>query len=201
MKYLVRSAIMMIFCCSCNAYAQTDSVSSIFGYSTPPLEWSGIFTLNYHQVNSNVKPGLALEAVINQHLIVGAFAQFTSGNFAIAYKGYQNNVITQDFGITLGATQSTKQLFHVGGQLKVGVILMQADSASEIKLFRPFTPTAKDFGITVYPEINANLNLTKRLKLRASTGYNFLLLNKESVVNERDLDTWFFSVALIFSFR
>lgn len=117
------------------------------------------------------------------------------------FKGHQNNIITQDFGIIIGATQSTDKLFHIGGQLKVGAILMQADSTAEIKLSRLFTPTAKDNGITVYPEINANLNLTKNLKLRASTGFNFLMLNKETVANERDLDSWFFGTSLIYNFN
>jgi len=201
MKSLIHLILFAICCVNFNAYAQSDSVSTIFGKSKVQVEWNGLLTLNYHKVNSNIKPGIAVEAVINQYFVVGAFAQFTSGNFAMPYKGYQNNIITQDFGIVVGATQSTKKLFHIGGQLKIGAILMQADSTSEIKLFRPFTPTAKDNGITIYPEINANLNLTKRLKLRAATGYNFLLLNKETVVNERDLDTWFFSTSLIFSFR
>jgi outer membrane protein W len=201
MKFLIYSILIIIYCISFNAYAQTDSINTIFGKSKVQVEWNGLLTLNYHKVNSNVKPGIAVEAIINRHFVVGAFAQFTSGNFAMPYKGYQNNIITQDFGIIVGATQSIQKLFHIGGQLKVGAILMQADSTSEIKLFRPFTPTAKDNGITIYPEINANLNLSKRLKLRTTTGYNFLLLNKETVVNERDLDTWFFSTSFIFTFR
>ena len=98
------------------------------------------------------------------------------------YKGHQNNIITQYFEIIVGVTQFTKKLFHVGGQLKIGAILVQADSTSETKLFRPFTPTAKCNGITIYLEINTNLNLIKRLKLRAATGYNFLFMNKEALV-------------------
>lgn len=198
--------LMGIFLCLISKiFAQTETqnneVASVFGNEKTEIQWSGLLTLNYHQKISNVKPGIAIEATINKHFVVGAFSQFTTGNFAMPYKGYQNNIITQDFGIIVGATQSTDKLFHIGGQLKIGAILMQADSTSEIKLSRPFSPTAKDNGITVYPEINANLNLTKWLKLRASTGFNFLMLNKETVVNERDLDTWFFGTSLIFNFR
>ncbi len=180
---------------------QNNSIASVFGSSKTEIQWSGLLALNYHQRISNVKPGIAIEATINKHFIVGAFGQFTTGNFTMPFKGYQNNIITQDFGIIMGATQSTDRLFHFGGQLKVGAILMQADSTAEIKLSRPFTPTAKDNGITVYPEITANINLTKNLKLRASTGFNFLMLSKETIVNERDLDTWFFGTSLIYNFN
>ncbi|MBK9290858.1 MAG: hypothetical protein IPM52_04440 [Bacteroidetes bacterium] len=195
----------VLLCLASKTFAQTETqnngIASVFGSGKTEIQWSGLLTLNYHQKISNVKPGIAIEATINKHFVVGAFGQFTTGNFAMPFKGYQNNIITQDFGIIIGATQSTDKLFHFGGQLKVGAILMQADSTAEIKLSHPFTPTAKDNGITIYPEINANLNLTKHLKLRASTGFNFLMLNKETVVNERDLDTWFLNMALIFNFN
>lgn len=197
--------IGMFLCIMSNAFAQsetqTSEETSVFGNEKVNIQWSGLLTLNYHQRFSNVKPGIAFEATFNKHFVLGAFGQFTTGNFAIPYKGYQNNIITQEFGLTIGATQSTGKLFHIGGQLRVGAILMQADSTSEIKLSRRFTPTARDNGITVYPEINATLNLTKQLKLRAGTGFNFLMLNKETVVNERDLDTWFLNLSLIFSFK
>lgn len=193
----------IFLCLVTKNFAQTEThhndIASVFGSGKTEIQWSGLLTLNYHQKVSNVKPGIAIEATINKHFVAGVFGQFTSGNFAMPYKGYRNNIITQDFGITIGAIHSTDKLFHFGGQLKVGAILMQADSTAEIKLSRPFTPTAKDNGITVYPEINANLNLTRNLKLRVSTGFNFLMLNKETIVNERDLDTWFFNTSLIFN--
>lgn len=109
-----------------------------------------------------MKPGIAIEATINKHFVVGTFGQFTTGNFAMPFKGYQNNIITQEFGITIGGTSNIEKLFHFGGQVRIGYILMEADSTSEIKLFRSFTPTAKDNGITVYPELNVTLNLTKK---------------------------------------
>lgn len=194
----------ILLCLASKTFAQIETqnngITSVFGSGKTKVQWSGLLTLNYHQKISNVKPGIAFEATFYKHFILGAFGQLTTGNFAMPFKGYQNNIVTQDFGIIVGATQSTDKLFHFGGQLKVGAILMQADSTAEVKLSRPFTPTAKDNGITVYPEINANLNLTKNLKLRTSTGFNFLLLNKETVVNERDLDTWFFGTSLIYNF-
>lgn len=103
MKFLIHSILIAICSVSFNAYAQKDSISTIFGKSKVQVEWNGLLTLNYHNVNSNVKPGLAIGAIINQHFVLGAFAQFSSGNFAMPYKGYQNNIITQDFGIIVGA--------------------------------------------------------------------------------------------------
>ena len=85
--------------------------------------------------------------------------------------------------------------------MKVGLIQLQADSTGEISPFHKNTFTAEDSGITIYPEVNASLNLLKRFKLRMATGYNVLLINKETVVNERDLDSWFFSTSLIFTLR
>lgn len=195
----------VLLCLASKTFAQIETqnngVSSVFGSDKTEIQWSGLLTLNYHQRISNVKPGIAIETTINKHFVVGAFGQFTTGNFAMPFKGYQNNIITQDFGIILGATQNTNKLFYLGGQIRIGAILMQADSTSEIKLFRSFTPTARDNGITVYPEINANINLSKRISWRVGTGFNFLMLNKETVVKERDLDTWFFNTTLLFRFK
>lgn len=178
-----------------------DSVEAVFSNSKVNVEWNLLATLNYHKVNSNVKPGLALEVVINRHFVTGLFAQFTSGNFAVKHNGYQNNVISKDFGFFIGTTQKTSKLVHLGAQLKVGLIQLQADSTGEISPFHKNTFTAEDSGITIYPEVNASLNLLKRFKLRMATGYNVLLINKETVVNERDLDSWFFSTSLIFTLR
>lgn len=174
-----------------------NEVASIFSNKKTEIDWKGLFTLTFHQKISNVKPGIAIETLINQNLILGVFGQFTSGNFALPFNEFQNNIITQDFGIIIGATENINKLFHLSGQIRIGVILMQADSSHSISLSKPFNSTSNDNGITIYPELNANLNLTYFLKLRAGLGFNFLMLNKESVVKERDLDTWFFTTALI----
>lgn len=187
-----------------NTFGQNEkpdsAIASVFGNGNLEIEWRSVFSLSYHQKISNIKPGIALEATLNKYLIVGVFGQFTSGNFSMPYRNYQNNIITQDFGLILGATQNADRLFYCGGQIRIGAIFLQADSSSEIKLLRSFTPTARDQGITVYPEINANINLSKRITWRTGTGFNFLMLKKETIVNERVLDTWFLNSALLFRF-
>ncbi len=205
MKYLILILILVppffIIGTEAQSKMQEDSIQAVFGHSRVDVEWRLLATLTYHKVNSNVKPGLEVEAVINKHLVVGLFAQFTSGNFAMKYNGYQNNIITKDFGFLIGATQNDYKLFHFGAQLKVGYIGLQADSTGEISPFRKNSITAEDNGVTIYPEINASLNLSRRIKFRMATGYNVLLLNKETVVNDRDLDSWFFCTSLIFTLR
>lgn len=186
---------------SVNSFSQNDSTLQYIDWKNSKAEYQAGFSANFHQAYSNLKPGFFFEAVIDDRFHIGVYGQMTTGNFAYQYPDYQNNILTQDVGVSIGFSQDNNKKIHVGTGVKIGYITMQADSTKEVSAFESFTPTSKDNGIIFYPEINATVNLSKHLRYRMGTGYNVLMLSDETVVPNKSLDTWFFVMSLIYCFN
>lgn len=151
----------------------------------------------HHANISNTKPGIEAGVVINQKFFCGIYGQTTTGNFGIAYEDAIHNIMFGEAGVVAGCVTNYRKPVHFGGVFKIGYISLLADD-EELKLFKESDPVAEDNGLVFHPEIFSEVNMCKPLKIRLGLGYSFNSLDKESVICNRDLDSWTMNLSLLF---
>lgn len=154
-------------------------------------------TFEHHTNISNTKPGVEAGVIFNRMFVCGAYGQGTTGNFGIRYyTGDIHNIMFGEGGLFAGYITQYAKPIHFGGLLKIGYISLVADD-QEMKLFKDVDPVAEDGGMVFHPEFFTETNITKHIKVRLGLGYSFNSLDKESVICNKDLDSWTMNLSIL----
>lgn len=160
-------------------------------------EWYVGLTSKHMQVNSNTMPGIEAGVMLNDAFLVGIYGMGTSGNFTFQnYNGF-NHIMYGEGGLLAGYVANPDQMLHFGGTIKLGYLSLIAHE-DEIRVFDDFEPTAEDDGVVYHPEIFSEINVARFLKVRVGLGYSFYVFDEETVLCNKDLDSWNMNVGLIF---
>jgi hypothetical protein len=161
------------------------------------LNYYGALTFQHFSVVSNTMPGIEGGIVFNKKLFAGVYGHGTTGNFGMSYGGTIHNIMSGEGGLFVGYIGQFPKPIHMGGMLKTGYISLVADD-KEMKLFKKVDSVAKDGGMVFHPELFAEANITKQLKIRLGLGYSFHSLDKESVAYNCQLDSWTMNLGILF---
>jgi hypothetical protein len=154
-------------------------------------------TFEHHASITNTKPGVEAGVIFNRMFVCGAYGQGTTGNFGIRYyNGDIHNIMFGEGGVFAGYVAGYSKPIHFGGTLKIGYIALVADD-QEMKLFKDVEPIAEDGGMVFHPEVFTETNVTKHIKVRLGAGYSFNSLDKESVICNKDLDSWTMNLSVL----
>jgi len=198
MKKTSLSAAMIFILMAVSAQENTYNYLFKVNQENPlKKEWYIGLTSKHMQVNSNSMPGIEGGIMFNDAFLAGVYGMGTSGNFSyLNYNGF-NHIMFGEGGLFAGYVSNPDQMLHFGGTIKLGYISLLAHE-NEIKIFDDIEPTAEDDGVVYHPEIFSEINVAKFLKIRVGLGYSFYVFDEETVLCNKDLDSWNMNVGLIF---
>lgn len=198
-RILFITALFVAFTC---VYAQTDTTYNyLFNKEQGQKNlWKPYASMTFQHlyVKTNTMPGIELGMTLNNHFLVGIYGQGTVGNFSHMHHDTLYNIMLGEGGVVFGYVTKPNQTLHFGGTFKLGYTSLVADD-EEIKIAKDFEPVAEDDGVVYHPEVFAEINVSKYMKVKLGAGYSFYLLNNENIVCNTQLDSWTLNFGIAFS--
>jgi len=179
--------------------AHENEYNSVFNNKNGITEISfyGGLISEHHSSITSTKPGIEAGIVLNQSFAVGAYGQGTLKNFNTTLEDTKYYNMLGEGGLMLSYMAYSHKRLHFGGMLKVGYVALTSDE-EETKMFESVNAAFEDGGWVYHPEIFAELNLYKSMKVRLGVGYSIYNLSDEPVVSSADLNCITVNLGLLF---
>jgi hypothetical protein len=141
--------------------------------------------------------GIETGLIINHKLFIGAYGS----TFVSKLKAKLGNNPLYAFiaqgGFLVGAVYNDSKVLHAGWLLNMGYFSLKGDNFN-FDIFKAQDIPIKVDGIILSPQIYAELNATKWMKLRTGLAYSFYSFENHSVITKSDLQNISFTFGFIF---
>jgi hypothetical protein len=179
--------------------AQENDYNYVFNNKNgkPEISFYGGLISEHHSSITNTKPGIEAGIVLNQSFAIGAYGQGTLTNFNTSLNDKKYYNILGEGGLLLSYTANSNKRLHFGGLLKIGYAALASDD-EEMIMFKSVNAAFEDGGWVYHPEVFAELNLHKSMKVRLGVGYSIYNLSEEHVVSSADINCFTVNLGLLF---
>lgn len=140
--------------------------------------------------------GVESGLVINRTLLAGAFGSMFVSNLDVSVATYPHLFVNiGEGGLFVGKVNNNSKVIHTGWLLNMGYFSLVADDA-DFALFQANNPLIKLNGLVLSPQVFAEMNISKWMKLRTGLIYSFYSFEDHSVISKSDLN----NISLTFGF-
>ena len=140
--------------------------------------------------------GIEAGVVINHTMLAGTFGSLFVSNLDVKSTNYAHLFINiKEAGLFLGKMNNEMKLIHTGWLLNVGYFSLEGDEA-DFALFHSQNPLIQINGLVLSPQIFAEMNIARWMKLRTGLSYSFYSFEDQSIIKKSDMN----NIALTFGF-
>ena len=125
--------------------------------------------------------GIEAGVVLNHKLLLGIFGGTFISNLNVNVAGYSLCMNIWKSGLVVGNIFRESKILHTGWLFNIGYFSLEHDN-SNFELFNPQKSSAKINGLILMPELYAELNIAKWVKLRTGLGYSFYRFEDQAVI-------------------
>lgn len=159
----------------------------------------GGFTHQHHDFFNKAFSFQGVEAgfIFNNSVIVGLYGSSFVNNLEV-FMTYKTMYFSMaQAGIALGYINDYNRFLHTGFLLNMGYISISGDDKS-FGLFSPDNPQIDIGAFVISPQVYAELNILKWMKIRTGLSYNFYSYEDHTIIKTEDLQNISFTFAVLF---
>lgn len=163
------------------------------------ISFYGGFTHQHHDFFNNAFSFQGVEAgfIFNNSVIAGLYGSAFVNNLEV-FMSYKTMYFSMaQAGIALGYINDFNKFLHTGFLLNMGYISISGDDKS-FGLFSPDNPQIDIGAFVISPQVYAELNILKWMKIRTGLSYNFYSYEDHTIIKTEDLQNISFTFAVLF---
>jgi len=139
--------------------------------------------------------GIETGVIINHKLLLGSYGSTFVTNLDVKFANNPTFVYIGQCGLVVGSVRNDKKVLHTGWLLNVGYFSLTGDD-SNFALFKADNPSIIINGMVLSPQVYAELNIAKCMKLRTGLAYSFYSFEDQTIITKSDLN----NISLTFGF-
>jgi len=141
--------------------------------------------------------GIEAGAIINHQLTIGIFGACFASNLNIGINNHSTFINMKKAGLAVGQVYNDRKAIHAGWLINIGYFSLRGGDTNQ-KLFGHSTSDIKISGLSLLPEVYAELNIAKWMKFRTGIAYSFYNFEDQSVITSDDLQNVSVNFGFIF---
>lgn len=140
--------------------------------------------------------GIEAGVIVNHSLLAGAYCSMFVSNLDIKHSTYPNLFVNiGQGGLFAGYINNANKVIHTGWLLNIGYFLLTGDETN-FALFQITNPKVNINGLVLTPQVFAEMNITRWMKLRTGLSYSYYSFENQSIIMKSDLN----NISLTFGF-
>ena len=142
--------------------------------------------------------GIETGLILNKHLMLGLFGAAFVSNLSTESQSAPLYVNIWKAGLSLGNLYKSHEVLHAGWLFHVGYFSLIGNQTN-MALFKSNEASVRVKGLLFSPELFAELNLTRWMKIRTGVAYGFHSFEKNAFVEKSDLQQISLNFGFLFS--
>lgn len=130
--------------------------------------------------------GIETGLILNKHLMLGVFGAAFASNLRTESQSTPLFVNIWKAGLSLGNLYKSHEVLHAGWLIHIGYFSLIGNQ-SNMALFEINEASVRAKGLLFSPELFAELNLTRWMKIRTGVAYGFYSFENNAFVEKSDL--------------
>jgi hypothetical protein len=186
----------------CNLNAQNKKYEFLFNKNDTLIKDCSLYLGLQHQhqdfFNSAFSfQGIEVGAILNHNFVVGLFGATFVSNLNVELVNNPIYVNIWKTGIIVGQINNSLNVLHTGWSISIGYFSLVYDEKN-FKLFNSSNSSIRIEGLVLSPEVYAELNVAKWMKLRTGLAYCFYSFENQTLVKTKDLQNISLNFCFIF---
>ncbi|OFX85138.1 MAG: hypothetical protein A2W99_07040 [Bacteroidetes bacterium GWF2_33_16] len=141
--------------------------------------------------------GIEVGAILNHNFVIGVFGATFVSNLNVELANNPIYVNIWKTGFNVGQINNRLKVLHTGWMVNVGYFSLVYDDIN-FKLFNSTNSSIRIEGLILSPELYAELNVSKWMKLRTGLAYSFYSFESQTLVKTKDLQNISLNFGFIF---
>jgi hypothetical protein len=141
--------------------------------------------------------GVEAGVIVHNSLFLGIYGSAFVSNLKVEIENNPMYILINQAGFAGGYTSNGSRLFHPGILLNIGYFSLAGDE-SAMPLFKIADHEISISGLVLSPQVFAELNVTKWLRLRTGLAYNFYSFGNNVTVADSDLENFSINFGFLF---
>lgn len=185
-----------------NLHAQNENYQYLFGKNDTLIEEMGWYAGLLHQHQNFFGKafsyqGIETGMIINNKILLGLFGGAFVSNLQVQENNEDRSVNSWKTGLAVGRIYNGMKTLHTGWLVHLGYFSLASDSA-HFSLLNPPATADKINGWVLMPELYAEINLLKWMKVRTGLAYSFYNFEEHASITPSDLQSVGFNFGLMF---
>jgi len=202
LKYIY-GILFFVLLVNCRLHSQNNSYEYLLNRKDTFINDIRLYGNLFHQHHDFFNKAFSFQGVeagisINHKLFIGLYTSFFVSNLEANISNKTMFVWIGQGGLSVGKVFNYSKVLHSGCQLNMGYFELIADK-SDIALYSVGNPVAKINGMVLSPQIFAELNITRWMKLRTGLSYNFYSFEDQSLINKDNLQNISLNFGFVFA--
>jgi hypothetical protein len=141
--------------------------------------------------------GIEGGAVFDHHFLVGIYGLTFISSLEVDIANMPTYLQMWQGGLVAGIVTDSREFLHAGLLLNAGYFSVIGDH-HDFPLFNSDTRPIGLGGLILCPQVSAEVNITKWMKMRAGLAYDFYGLQDDPLIRKTDLQNISFNFGLLF---
>lgn len=198
--FMKLSQVLILIITSLGLNAQKEDYQYLFKKGEKiitDIHFYGGLTHQHHDFFNKAFSFQGIEAglIFNHKIMAGIYGSAFASNLEPGLQDKPSYIIMAQFGLVLGYIHHDYAFLHPGFLLNIAYISIKGDD-EKMKLFKASAASVDIGGMVLAPQLYAEMNILKWMKIRTGLTYNFYSFRDQSVITKDDLQ----NISLNFSF-
>lgn len=190
-----------LFSVLCNLNAQDRNYESIASKEDTLIKDIRIYGGLVHQHQDFFDKAFSFQGaeagiIVNHSLLAGVFGSVFVSNLDVKAATFPHLFVNiRQGGLLVGKMNNASKAIHTGWLLNIGYFSLAGDE-TDFALFQSNNPKVTVNGLVLTPQVFAETNITRWMKLRTGISYSFYSFEDQYIIKKSDLN----NVSLTFGF-